>query len=211
MKIDSRFLLAGAFLLFGHITFAQSACPDRDQNTLRILEEQNPQAYEQYRKCKVQNAKDENEFLQWATPDEIASATGMDTAYGMTSEMSYSADKLVDIHVWLGNHVMEMISPSETLTGAALGTDWRRGYHVPTGCFTEHIWTDRYHRSNIFPRPTGGAPMSNAVFFSGGSALHYGSLRIPSHGCIHLDWATSVEVIDTVIRYGTNNTRICVQ
>ncbi len=46
---------------------------------------------------------------------------------------------------------------------------------------------DKNHRSSIF----GNAPMPNSVFFNGGIAFHQGSLKVPSHGCIHLSPSAS--------------------
>jgi hypothetical protein len=34
------------------------------------------------------------------------------------------------------------------------------------------------------------APMPLAVFFTDQCAIHVGSLRVSSHGCIHVDWQT---------------------
>lgn len=206
MKIVSISLLLSILTLTAHSALAESsACPERDQASLDALEDQNPDAYEEYRKCRAANSKDEAEFLQWATPEEIAAATGMDQIEGMTSQTS-AGEATVDIQVDLSGRSMVMNSPSGTITGGALGTAWRKHYRVPKGCFTQGIWTDRNHHSKEFD-----APMPNAVFFYRGSALHYGSLKVPSHGCVHLGWSTSLAVINTVLKYGTANTRICVE
>lgn len=46
-----------------------------------------------------------------------------------------------------------------------------------------------HHRSNRYPPPNGGAPMNFALFFEErpACAFHEGSVRAPSHGCIHLE------------------------
>jgi hypothetical protein len=41
------------------------------------------------------------------------------------------------------------------------------------------------------------APMPLAVFFTDQCAIHVGSLRVSSHGCIHVDWQTG----DYIFRY----------
>lgn len=41
------------------------------------------------------------------------------------------------------------------------------------------------------------APMPLAVFFTDQCAIHVGSLRVSSHGCIHVDWQTG----DYIYRY----------
>jgi hypothetical protein len=42
------------------------------------------------------------------------------------------------------------------------------------------------HRSSIYPRPHGGAPMPYSLFFTDTAAFHGGSVTIESHGCVHL-------------------------
>lgn len=210
MKSIFGSLLFSVLMFCGHISFAQSsACPDQDQATLDALAEQNPQAYEEYRKCRVNQAKDETELLQWATPDELADAAGMGPLEGLTSNTS-SGGYTVEIHVDLEAGLLRMISPDGAISGGALGTGWRKGYHVPHGCF-QALYTDRHHVSGSYPKPNGGAPMPNSVFFTRLTALHNGSLKTPSHGCVHLDWATSLAVINTVEKYGVQNTEICVE
>lgn len=41
------------------------------------------------------------------------------------------------------------------------------------------------------------APMPLAVFFTDQCAIHVGSLRVSSHGCVHVDWQTG----DYIFRY----------
>jgi len=208
--VSSSLLLSAFLIVCGHGAFAQSAaCPDRDQASLDALAEQNPQAYEEYRKCRVSQAKDEAELLQWATPDDLADAAGLGPLEGLTSQTS-AGGYTVEIHVDLKAGIVRMISPAGAISGSALGTGWRRGYSVPHGCF-QVLKTDRHHVSGSYPKPHGGAPMPNAVYFTRLTALHYGSLTTPSHGCVHLDWETSVQVIDTVEKYGIENSEICVE
>ncbi|MEJ3653741.1 L,D-transpeptidase [Actinomycetes bacterium KLBMP 9759] len=60
-------------------------------------------------------------------------------------------------------------------------THGRKGWRTPPGTFTV-TFKNKNHRSTIFDN----APMPYAVFFNGGIAFHQGSLREPSHGCVHL-------------------------
>ena len=40
------------------------------------------------------------------------------------------------------------------------------------------------------------APMPRSVFFTDPCAIHVGSLRVKSHGCIHVDWPTGQMLYD---------------
>jgi L,D-transpeptidase catalytic domain len=59
-------------------------------------------------------------------------------------------------------------------------THGRTGYRTPPGTFRV-TYKNRDHVSSIYD-----APMRYSVFFNGGIALHEGSLREKSHGCVHL-------------------------
>ncbi|MGH3872673.1 MAG: L,D-transpeptidase family protein [Pseudonocardiaceae bacterium] len=61
-------------------------------------------------------------------------------------------------------------------------TSGKPGYRTPAGTFTV-LWKDLHHRSQAYDN----APMPYSVFFThSGIAFHQGSLRVPSHGCVHL-------------------------
>ena len=65
-------------------------------------------------------------------------------------------------------------------------THGRPGWRTPPGTF--HVtFKNKNHRSSIFDN----APMPYSVFFNGGIAFHQGSLRVQSHGCIHLSTAAA--------------------
>jgi lipoprotein-anchoring transpeptidase ErfK/SrfK len=65
-------------------------------------------------------------------------------------------------------------------------TSGRAGWRTPPGTFRV-TWKDIDHKSHEF----NNAPMNYSVFFNGGIAFHEGSLRQPSHGCIHLSRAAA--------------------
>ena len=65
--------------------------------------------------------------------------------------------------------------------GPAPITSGRAGYRTPPGSFKVG-WKDIDHLSKEF----NDAPMPYSVFFNGGIAFHQGSLKVESHGCIHL-------------------------
>jgi lipoprotein-anchoring transpeptidase ErfK/SrfK len=65
-------------------------------------------------------------------------------------------------------------------------THGRPGWRTPAGTFRVQ-WKDIDHKSREF----NNAPMPYSVFFNGGIAFHAGSLKVQSHGCIHLSTAAA--------------------
>jgi lipoprotein-anchoring transpeptidase ErfK/SrfK len=75
-----------------------------------------------------------------------------------------------------------LMSGGQVTYGPVPITSGRPGHRTPPGVF-QVLWKDKNHRSSIFHN----APMPYSVFFtSSGIAFHEGSLKVPSHGCIHL-------------------------
>ncbi|HKR51643.1 MAG TPA: L,D-transpeptidase [Pseudonocardiaceae bacterium] len=73
-------------------------------------------------------------------------------------------------------------------------TSGKPGYRTPSGTFTV-LWKDRNHRSRAF----GNAPMPYSVFFThSGIAFHQGSLKVPSHGCVHLGGNAAATFFNTL-------------
>jgi lipoprotein-anchoring transpeptidase ErfK/SrfK len=62
----------------------------------------------------------------------------------------------------------------------------RPGFRTPPGTFRVS-YKDQDHKSTLFD----DAPMPYSVFFNGSIAFHAGSVRVPSHGCIHLPAAAA--------------------
>lgn len=63
----------------------------------------------------------------------------------------------------------------------------RKKYPVPKGWFWVYL-KRKNHVSSQWPRPRGGAKMPYSLFFYRGSAIHVGSLNLPSHACVHVRW-----------------------
>lgn len=72
-------------------------------------------------------------------------------------------------------------------------THGRPGWRTPPGTFRVQF-KDIDHRSELFDN----APMPYSVFFNGGIAFHAGSLRVQSHGCIHLSTAAAKTYFNTL-------------
>lgn len=72
-------------------------------------------------------------------------------------------------------------------------TTGRKGYATPTGTF--HVqWKDIDHYSKQF-----NGPMPYSVFFTTtGIAFHQGSLKVKSHGCVHLSKPAAVIFFNTL-------------
>lgn len=65
---------------------------------------------------------------------------------------------------------------------------------APTAPGTFHVtFKDLHHVSTIFH-----AAMPYSVFFHGGDAFHEGSLRVSSHGCVHLSRAAASTFFNTL-------------
>lgn len=86
------------------------------------------------------------------------------------------------------------------------------GHETVEGCYQPFGW-DKHHTSGSYKGPDGKpAPMPNAIaFYDDGEYIHEGNADSESHGCIHLDHASSAKVYDWVVhQYGIENTSICI-
>lgn len=86
----------------------------------------------------------------------------------------------------------------------------RRGYGTPGGSFRPHRLEPRW-----YSRKYDMAPMHNAVFFTGGYAIHGTSHvaqlgRPASHGCVRLHPSNAREFFSLVRSYGLRSTRISI-
>jgi len=66
----------------------------------------------------------------------------------------------------------------------------REDHRTPTGKFHVNAKHEEFY-SNKYK-----ADMPYSVFFTEQCAIHVGSLRVPSHGCIHVDWQTGMWLFD---------------
>ena len=205
MKVYSSLLLIGAFLFMGQPSLAATTSPIFDEAALDDLAIKNPEAYEIYRKHQADNAKSYEEFLNWATPAEIAEDLGIDVNAAVPVQNVRSAIVRININFKADySDYLTMTSPQGVVKGKVRGA--RAGYGVPHGCYVplreeENHWSHKWK-----------AWMPNAVIFTSGvAALHAGSLSVGSHGCVHESWDLSVKVYNTVAAYGTANTLICIQ
>lgn len=95
---------------------------------------------------------------------------------------SMAATACVDLstsRAWLLRDGKVIYGPVPVMAG-------RRGWPTPVGTF--HV---EYKDINYFSREF-QAPMPYAVFFYPGVAFHVGSLRVHSHGCVHLSRSAAV-------------------
>ncbi|MDQ4009303.1 MAG: L,D-transpeptidase [Actinomycetota bacterium] len=114
----------------------------------------------------------------------VLSATVAAAAQSAAAPCASSAAACIDLssqQAWLMNGGQVTYGPTPITSG-------KPGYRTPAGTF-KVLWKDRDHRSRAFDN----APMPYSVFFtSSGIAFHQGSLRVPSHGCIHLGRGAAV-------------------
>lgn len=86
-----------------------------------------------------------------------------------------------------------LVQDGKVVYGPVPMTSGRKGHATPTGTF--HVLSkEKMHLSKQFDM----APMPNSVFFYPGDAFHTGSLKVPSHGCIHLSKAASQKFFETL-------------
>ncbi|EWC59557.1 putative secreted protein [Actinokineospora spheciospongiae] len=79
-----------------------------------------------------------------------------------------------------------LLKDGQVVYGPVPITSGRPGYLTPPGTFKVQ-WKDIDHKSSEFD----DAPMPYSVFFNSGIAFHQGSLKVKSHGCIHLSNAAA--------------------
>jgi lipoprotein-anchoring transpeptidase ErfK/SrfK len=87
-----------------------------------------------------------------------------------------TASACVDISArkaWLIDNGVVIYGPVPVTTG-------RKGFRTPPGTF-QVSFKSKDHVSTIYD-----AEMPFSVFFNGGVAFHQGSLKVASHGCVHL-------------------------
>jgi lipoprotein-anchoring transpeptidase ErfK/SrfK len=101
---------------------------------------------------------------------------------------SAAASACVDLatqQVWLLRGGVVAYGPVAARTGRA---------SAPTDPGTFRVtYKDLHHVSSVYH-----AAMPYAVFFNGGDAFHEGSLKVSSHGCVHLSRSAATTVFDTL-------------
>ncbi|WP_033293021.1 L,D-transpeptidase [Amycolatopsis jejuensis] len=93
----------------------------------------------------------------------------------------------------LSAHQAWLLQGGKVIYGPVPMLPGRKGYPTPVGTF--HVLSkEKMHYSKQFDN----APMPNSVFFYPGDAFHTGSLKVYSHGCIHLSAAASAKFFSTL-------------
>ena len=87
-----------------------------------------------------------------------------------------------------------LMSGGQVTYGPTPITSGKPGWRTPAGIFRVQ-WKDKNHHSRQF----NNAPMPYSVFFTNsGVAFHQGSLRVPSHGCVHLSRDAAINFFNTL-------------
>jgi lipoprotein-anchoring transpeptidase ErfK/SrfK len=111
------------------------------------------------------------------------------TAQAAPAPCSARADACIDLSA---NRSWLMRDGVVTYGGVPI-TSGRPGYETPSGTFRV-TYKDIDHWSKAYD-----APMPYSVFFTkSGIAFHHGSLRVKSHGCIHLSAAAARTYYNTL-------------
>ncbi|HVV12611.1 L,D-transpeptidase [Amycolatopsis sp.] len=116
----------------------------------------------------------------------VVTAGTADAASMPCSSQAKACVQLSAGKVWLADH-------GKVTYGAVPATVGTPGYPTPKGRF--HVqYKDIDHYSKQYH-----GPMPYSVFFTTtGVAFHEGSLRVQSHGCVHLSHAAAVKVYQTL-------------
>jgi L,D-transpeptidase catalytic domain len=89
-----------------------------------------------------------------------------------------------------------LLDGKRVVTGPVPISHGRAGFRTPPGSFRVSF-KDQDHLSSVYD----DAPMPYSVFFNGDIAFHEGSVRMTSHGCIHLP-ATAARTFFANLRRG---------
>lgn len=139
--------------------------------------------YEKMRLEKVKNAATYEEFLQWATPEEIAEDLGIDPneASNLVEDAS-DPNYIVRVNVHLASQTLDATGPDIPAGYRVPVATGRPGHTTPAGC---HVVaeTAKMHISKKYHAPM---PYSTVFLPSVYIALHVGSVKVRSHGCVHL-------------------------
>jgi len=79
-----------------------------------------------------------------------------------------------------------LLDGKRVVTGPVRISHGRTGFRTPPGSFRVS-YKDEDHISSVYD----DAPMPYSVFFNGDIAFHQGSVRVTSHGCVHLPVAAA--------------------
>lgn len=88
--------------------------------------------------------------------------------------------------VQLSTNQAWLLRGGKVILGPVRVSHGRPGFRTPPGTFRVS-YKDRDHRSSVF----NDAPMPYSVFFNRDVAFHQGSVRVLSHGCVHLPAAAA--------------------
>lgn len=149
---------------------AQSAAADAFQSA-------DAAAYETCRHSLAENAPTLDEFLKWATDDEIQADLVEDPTEAAPTDPTPKGT--VEVTVSIAKQTATIQGDSLDYENIRVATG-RAGFATTQGCFNafkaqaDYV-SHKYH-----------APMPYAVFFHGGEALHVGNINVRSHGCVHL-------------------------
>jgi lipoprotein-anchoring transpeptidase ErfK/SrfK len=119
-----------------------------------------------------------------ATHQQATQAAATATGIPCSSAVSACVD--------LSTHTAWLVRGGKVIYGPVSIMPGSRSFPTPAGTFhvlskNAHYWSREFQ-----------APMPDAVFFYPGDAFHVGSLRVYSHGCIHLSWTAAATFFKTL-------------
>lgn len=118
-------------------------------------------------------------------PKTTAPAANQQVTQAATAASGVPCSAAVKACVDLATHQAWLVSAGKVSYGPVSIMPGSASFPTPSGTFhvlskNAHYWSREFK-----------APMPDAVFFYPGDAFHVGSLRVYSHGCIHLSWSAA--------------------
>ncbi|MFD8494039.1 L,D-transpeptidase [Amycolatopsis sp. NPDC059657] len=133
--------------------------------------------------------------MKWRTAATLVAGMAATTALIATPAQAAGAPCSAQAKACLQLHTNTawLMDNGKVTYGGVPVTTGRKGYATPTGTF--HVqWKDIDHYSKQF-----NGPMPYSVFFTtNGIAFHQGSLKVKSHGCVHLSKPAAVTFFNTL-------------
>jgi len=134
-------------------------------------------AFETCRHSLAANAPTLDEFLKWASVEEIEADLVEDPTEAAPEHPSSKGT--LEVNVSIAKQTASFEGGGMSLEDVHVATG-RPGFATTQGCF------DAFKAQADYVSHKYHAPMPYAVFFHGGEALHVGSIAVRSHGCVHL-------------------------
>ena len=115
----------------------------------------------------------------------VAAAAAAPAAVPAAAKPAVPCKTSVAACVRLSTNQAWLLRDGKVVAGPIRVSHGRAGFRTPPGTFRVSF-KDQDHISTVYDQP-----MPYSVFFNGDIAFHQGSVRVTSHGCVHLPAAAA--------------------